>query len=264
MLITGDTDATNLQTGSLQSAGGAAITKNLYVGQNLQVSNNITVTGTATTGGLAINGSLTITPTTGIPALTTSGNIVASTISANRFNGNADTATYLSSGIRLSINPTDGAIENDIKNTESTNITLGAFSSFNGDLNLNLSTGFIEKRSSPNTSKFLLASDLILISRQTYDINNQPQTELFKLTGEQLVGRSSLPVGSITLWPNTASVPNGYVTCDGRELSRNDYSSLYAVLGGGYLDENNVLKFRVPNLSAPSGTVYIIFTGKFV
>jgi hypothetical protein len=259
--VTADTDSINLTSGSIKTAGGAAITKNMYVGGRL------VVTGTAATGALTVTGAIAAN------VVTTSGSITAPTITATaRFNGNlygnADTATFLTVGAKINIRPTYGSqsntVANDIENTGSTFTTVGGLGSFDGDLNLNLNNKFIEKRNQPNSNKVLLPSDLILISRQRL-VNNQSQTELFKLSGEQLLSRAAPAIGSIIVWPTSATIPNGYIRCDGRALTKNDYSSLSLVLGGEFKDSNDIFKFLVPDLSPPSsGTIYIIFTGRFI
>ena len=110
----------------------------------------------------------------------------------------------------------------------------------------------------------------MLISRSIID----PQTgafvqKLFKLTGAELLNsflRAATKIGSITLWPRTALIPDGYLPCDGREVVKSTYQALFDVIRGtAYLDSTGILKFNIPNLLSvtPSGTNYIIFTGRF-
>lgn len=54
-----------------------------------------------------------------------------------------------------------------------------------------------------------------------------------------------VPVGTIVMWPRHTSLPNGYVPCDGRLLSKTTYNLLYSILGTVYGSSGN--DFRVPD-----------------
>jgi hypothetical protein len=235
---------------------GATIVDSVTIGKDLTVVGTAVVRGALTaatltvTGRTAINGNLFINGQSKIYG-NVSGNLT----------GLADSANYIVDGIQISTVP-----NNDIQLTFDDPagpqyIKVGSLDAKNGALKLNLDPQFIGRKPPPsqdNSSNkdVLLTSDLILISR-----NNK----LFQLNGAQLASRLSMPIGSIVMWSSTATVPNGYISCDGRSLPRDSYLTLMQALEAtDYTDENGIKKFYVPNLSAPSGTIYIIFTGRFI
>jgi hypothetical protein len=234
---------------------GANIVDSVTIGKDLVVGGNtstgaLTATTLIVTGQTDIDGNLFIKGQSKIYG-NVSGNLT----------GLADSANYIVDGIQISTVP-----NNDIQITFDDPagpqyIKVGALDSKNGALKLNLDPQFIGRKPSPsqdNSSNkdILLTTDLILISR-----NNK----LFQLNGAQLSSRLSMPVGSIVIWSSTATVPNGYISCDGRSLPRDSYLTLMQALEAtDYTDETGIKKFYVPNLSAPSGTIYIIFTGRFI
>ena len=52
------------------------------------------------------------------------------------------------------------------------------------------------------------------------------------------------PVGTVVYWPST-TVPDGFLECDGKWLSKTEYDDLYSVIGGIY--GSNTAKFRLPD-----------------
>lgn len=60
--------------------------------------------------------------------------------------------------------------------------------------------------------------------------------------GLQLV----VPTGVILLYGGTTA-PNGYLICDGREVSRTDYANLFAVIGTAYGEGDGTTTFNIPN-----------------
>ncbi len=55
------------------------------------------------------------------------------------------------------------------------------------------------------------------------------------------------PTGSVVCFAGQ-SVPPGWLLCDGSELSKTVYSSLYAVIGNAYGNASNASHFVLPNL----------------
>lgn len=64
-------------------------------------------------------------------------------------------------------------------------------------------------------------------------------------TQDTLASIASMPVGGIADWIST-SIPDGYVECDGRSLSRTQYSELHAVIGTRY-GSDSADTFKVPD-----------------
>ena len=57
------------------------------------------------------------------------------------------------------------------------------------------------------------------------------------------------PVGTIIAWiGNTLNTPEGYLVCDGSEVSQTDYSELYSVIGDKFGTSSEEGKFKLPNL----------------
>ena len=59
----------------------------------------------------------------------------------------------------------------------------------------------------------------------------------------------TLKIGTILPYTGSDSeLPTGYMLCDGSELSRTDYSDLFAVIGTSFGDGNGSSTFNLPNL----------------
>jgi microcystin-dependent protein len=63
---------------------------------------------------------------------------------------------------------------------------------------------------------------------------------------------STPPVGTI-LSNTTGTVPEGYLLCNGLEVSRTTYQDLFEVIGTYYGEGDNSTTFNVPNLSLNDG-----------
>jgi len=68
------------------------------------------------------------------------------------------------------------------------------------------------------------------------------------------LGPAAPPTGSITMFAGS-SAPSGWLICDGTELSRETYSSLFSIVGTIYGSGNNTTTFNIPNLKGkvPAG-----------
>lgn len=61
--------------------------------------------------------------------------------------------------------------------------------------------------------------------------------------------KSIVPVGVIYPFGGDSSkVPNGYLPCDGRAVSRTEYSALFNVIGTSFGNGDNVSTFNVPDM----------------
>lgn len=59
----------------------------------------------------------------------------------------------------------------------------------------------------------------------------------------------SVPIGGVIYWPQAiASAPSGYLVCDGRELSRATYATLFAALGTTHGAGDGITTFNLPDL----------------
>lgn len=58
----------------------------------------------------------------------------------------------------------------------------------------------------------------------------------------------TLPTGTIIPY-STASVPDGYLNCNGAAISRETYKNLFAIIGTTYGSGDGSTTFNIPNLS---------------
>jgi len=70
------------------------------------------------------------------------------------------------------------------------------------------------------------------------------------------------PTGGLMMWP-TASPPTGWLLCNGQEVSRVNYSALFAILGTTFGVGNNSTTFNLPNYTnrVPVGAGGLYATG---
>ena len=76
----------------------------------------------------------------------------------------------------------------------------------------------------------------------------------YDFTGANLTGIEGIPTATIVPW-TTASVPTGFLECNGQAVSQATYSALYAIIGTTYGDPGGG-NFNVPDLqdNVPLGT----------
>jgi microcystin-dependent protein len=68
----------------------------------------------------------------------------------------------------------------------------------------------------------------------------------YDFTGANLTGIEGIPTATIVPW-TTASVPTGFLECNGQAVSQATYSALYAIIGTTYGDPGGG-NFNVPDL----------------
>lgn len=59
-------------------------------------------------------------------------------------------------------------------------------------------------------------------------------------------GGASIPVGTMALYPASATIPAGFLRCDGSAISRTTYATLFAVIGTAYGTGNGTTTFNLP------------------
>ena len=92
--------------------------------------------------------------------------------------------------------------------------------------------------------------------RASKDSNGNIITDTYA-TKNELAKKSIVPVGVIYPFGGDSSkVPDGYLPCDGREVSRTEYSALFNVIGTSFGNGDNVSTFNVPDMRecVPVGT----------
>lgn len=64
-------------------------------------------------------------------------------------------------------------------------------------------------------------------------------------------GSNLLPAGTLVMYGGS-SVPSGWLRCDGTEVSRTEYASLFAAIGTTFGAGNNSTTFNLPNFKGRS------------
>lgn len=229
LILTSVTPSTNFNNGSIITAGGAAISKNVLIGETLQVN--------GITNSINIQPQQTDTYDLGTDSrrwkTVRAREIVADTIQGvldGDIVGNASTATNL----RFA---TTFRMEGDVSSP-----------SFNFDgqvggttkiFNTTLTSTIISSKSEPfpNVSQ---KDDQILVFR--------PGTGLIKEKRDVFVADLAVPIGAIIPFAG-ANAPTGYLLCDGSEVERTKYPDLYDIIGNLYgVASIGVGTFRLPDL----------------
>jgi microcystin-dependent protein len=69
----------------------------------------------------------------------------------------------------------------------------------------------------------------------------------YDFSGANLTGIEGIPTATIVPW-SSASVPTGFLECNGQAVSRSTYSALFAIVGTVYGSGDGSSTFNVPNL----------------
>jgi microcystin-dependent protein len=237
LVSTNTTASSNLNNGSIRTLGGAAITKNLIVGDGIDVT-GILQTNT-------IQPKLTNTYDLGT-SLRRFNNIRAKTIIADtiqgvldgNISGNANTATALSTvtSFQLAGDVVSPAVPFDGQVGSATKI-------FNATLTANIIAGKSEP--SPNRGK---KGDFLLTYRPSE--STLASSGLLKQTRERFMGDLAVPIGAIFPYAG-GTPPDGYLLCDGSEIERSKFSDLFDVIGVIYNGSAALAgagTFRLPDL----------------
>ena len=80
--------------------------------------------------------------------------------------------------------------------------------------------------------------------------NNMSNYEATKydFSGANLTGIEGIPTATIVPW-SSASVPTGFLECNGQAVSRSTYSALFAIVSTTYGTGDGSSTFNVPNLT---------------
>jgi len=69
----------------------------------------------------------------------------------------------------------------------------------------------------------------------------------YDFSGANLTGIEGIPTATIVPW-SSASVPSGFLECDGAAVSRTTYADLFAIVGTTYGTGDGSTTFNVPDL----------------
>lgn len=231
LILTDTSPSTNFNNGTIISAGGAAIAKNLLVGDGLTVTNssNFNNIQPATTDNFDCGTESKRWNTVHTKTLVAdniegvlNGNIV----------GNASTATNLrfTSTFRIEGDVTSPDVQFD-----------GLVGGLTKVFNTQLTSGIISSKSEPNPN-VSIKEDTVLVFRSG--------TGLIKETRNAFVADLAVPIGAILPYAGT-NPPYGYLLCDGSEVERTKFSDLYDVIGTTYNGANPLIgvgTYRLPDL----------------
>ena len=87
----------------------------------------------------------------------------------------------------------------------------------------------------------------------------------YNFSGADLTGIEGIPTATIVPW-SSASVPTGFLECNGAAVSRSTYAALFAIVGTTYGAGDGASTFNLPNLAdnvpmGKSGTKALASTG---
>jgi microcystin-dependent protein len=226
VIISNATESTNLNNGSIRTAGGMAINKNLLIGTDLSV------TGFTTTGNVQPRTTDSFDCGTALKRWNTirAKRILADEIQGvlnGNINGNANSATNLK-------NVTTFQLEGDVVSLPiSFDGQVGSYTKiFDTSLTANIIKGKSEPSISPGDNRARsLRDDYVLTYRPSAEISGS--SGLLKQTRDTFVGDLGVPIGGIMPYAGN-NVPYGYLLCDGSEVERSKYPNLYDVIGNTY------------------------------
>ena len=237
IIIKNATASTNLNNGSLRTAGGVAITKNLLVGDGANI------VGTLQTN--TVQPALTDTYDLG-SSLRRYNNVRAKTIIADtiqgilegNISGNANTATSLKNVTTFSLtgDVVSPAVQFD-----------GQVGNYNKVFNTTLTANIISGKAEPlpNVSR---KTDFVLVYRASESTTTS--SGLLKQTRDTFVGDLGIPIGGIIPYAG-ANPPRGFLFCDGSEVDRTKFPELFDIIGTTYNGTTPLIganTFRIPDL----------------
>ena len=237
LISTNTTASTNLNNGSIRTLGGAAITKNLIVGDGIDVTgilqtNNIQpkITDSYDLG-------TSLRRFNNIRAKTVIADTIQGVLEGN-ISGNASTATALSTvtSFQLAGDVVSPAVQFDGQVGAATKI-------FNATLTANIIAG--KEEPSPNQSK---RGDYVLTYRPSE--STLSSSGLLKQTREVFMGDLAVPIGAILPYAGLIA-PYGYLLCDGSEVERSKFTDLFDIIGVTYNGSAALIgagTFRLPDL----------------
>ena len=230
IVVQGTTDSTSKTTGSIVTAGGLAVGLNSTFGGSITgygqiLLNSLDTNGSPVGGAVILPGSDNATNFYDIGSSTRS----FRNIYAQQFVGNF--AGTFTGALEGSISGTSAALASPTQFSMTGDVTSPGFS-FNGQTE----TGTVVFTTS-------ISSDLITTKTSATDSTVTDQfliyrtgTGLLNMTKQTLLNHvATMPVGSIIPYAGSAAtVPTGYLLCDGSEVLTSQYPLLFAIIGYTY------------------------------
>jgi microcystin-dependent protein len=225
LILTNTAESTNLNNGSFRTAGGIAVSKNVLIGQDLNVQgNSITSSIEPRENDRHDLGSLNRRWNT-VRAKTIVAENIVGPLQGNII-GNSTTATNL----RF---PTNFRMVGDV--TSPTVTFDGQVGGLEKVFQTTLTAGLISSKNEPSPNRSS-KNDFILTFRQGLGLQKQRR--------DVFVSDLAVPIGAILPFAG-ATIPFGYLLCDGGEVEIGKFRDLYNVIGELY---------GTPTLGAPGLT----------
>jgi hypothetical protein len=74
-------------------------------------------------------------------------------------------------------------------------------------------------------------------------------TQLTSMPYAEVATNAAIPTGTVSAFAGDATkIPAGWLLCDGREISRSEYSALYNAIGAAWGHGNNSTTFNLPDM----------------
>ena len=226
LIVQNASDSTSVGTGSITALGGVGISKNLNVGGNIQSSGNLTVNAIFPNSSTQYDIGSEDKKFRNVYANTFSGSFQGSLV--GNLQGDAERAFKLTS-------PTTFSMTGDVTAPSQD------FSGDEGPRNFvtTISNAFISNKQSTSASQ---NTDELLINRTT------GSTGLYRTTVKTIIDTvPTPPVGSVIAFAG-ANTPTGWLLCDGSEVNRSTYTTLYSVIGLQYGTASSTSLFKLPDL----------------
>ena len=227
IIVDNSTDSSSVGTGAITTIGGVGISKSLTVGENVNVGGNLTVDA------IVPNDNLTHDiGSTSKKFLNVYGNQFYGSFNGNvsgSLNGVATQANQLTSA-------TTFQMTGDVS---ATGFTFDGTGDLVKSFSTTISNAFISNKQSTGTSQ---NTDEVLINR------TEGTTGLFRTTVQNILNTvPTPPVGSVIAFAG-ANAPTGWLLCDGQEVNRSTYATLYGVIGLQYGTPSSTAVFKLPDL----------------
>ena len=220
LIISNVTESTNLNNGSIRTAGGVAITKNLIVGTTLSVTGTTQVTTLQPTTTDVYDSGTSLKRWKTVRAKTIIADEIQGQLNGD-INGNSNTATSLKNVTTFELS--GDVISKPIKFD-------GQVDSYRKVFDTSLTANIISGKATPfpNVSK---NTDYVLTYRSSEASTSS--SGLLKQTRDTFVGDLGVPMGTIMPYSGD-NAPYGYLFCDGSEVERSKYPDLYDIIGTKY------------------------------
>ena len=227
IIVDNSTDSSSVGTGAITTIGGVGISKSLTVGENVNVGGNLTVDA------IVPNDNLTHDiGSTSKKFLNVYGNQFYGSFNGNvsgSLNGVATQANQLTSA-------TTFQMTGDVS---ATGFTFDGTGDLVKSFSTTISNAFISNKQSTGTSQ---NTDEVLINR------TEGTTGLFRTTVQNILNTvPTPPVGSVIAFAG-ANAPTGWLLCDGQEVNRSTYATLYGIIGLQYGTPSSTAVFKLPDL----------------